>query len=52
MRYRPGAIWMSSELGWQPRHSFEEGLAATVRWYLGQQKWCRRVREQGGYSGG
>ena len=41
-----------TELGWQPCHSFEKGLAATVRWYLGQQKWCQQVREQSGYSGG
>jgi dTDP-glucose 4,6-dehydratase len=32
---------ISSELGWQPRHSFEEGLAATMRkqgdgWAAGQ----------------
>jgi len=51
-RYAIDPTRISSELGWQPRHSFEEGLAATVRWYLGQQKWCRQVREQGGYGGG
>jgi dTDP-glucose 4,6-dehydratase len=50
-RYAIDPTRISTELGWQPRHSFEEGLAATVRWYLGQQKWCRQVREQGGYSG-
>jgi dTDP-glucose 4,6-dehydratase len=51
-RYAIAPTRISSELGWQPRHSFEEGLAATVVWYLEQQDWCRRVREQGGYSGG
>jgi dTDP-glucose 4,6-dehydratase len=43
---------ISTELGWQPSHSFEEGLAARVAWHLQQQDWCRMVREQGGYSGG
>ncbi len=51
-RYAIDPTRISTELGWQPRHSFEEGLAATVRWYLQQQGWCQRVREQGGYSGG
>ena len=51
-RYAIDPTRISNELGWQPRHSFEEGLAATVAWYLGQQKWCRQVREQGGYGGG
>ena len=51
-RYAIDPTRISSELGWQPRHSFEEGLAATVRWYLEQQGWCQRVWEQGGYNGG
>jgi dTDP-glucose 4,6-dehydratase len=51
-RYAIDPTRISSELGWQPRHSFQEGLAATVAWFLEQQDWCQRVREQGGYSGG
>ena len=47
-RYAIDATRISTELGWQPRHSFDEGLAATVAWHLKQQDWCRRVREQGG----
>ena len=50
-RYAIDPTRISTELGWQPRHSFEEGLAATVRWILEQQGWCQRVREQGGYCG-
>jgi dTDP-glucose 4,6-dehydratase len=33
-RYAIDPSRISSELGWRPRHSFEEGLAETVRWYL------------------
>jgi dTDP-glucose 4,6-dehydratase len=50
-RYAIDPARISSELGWQPRHSFEQGLAATVRWYLDHLDWCRSVREQGGYTG-
>jgi dTDP-glucose 4,6-dehydratase len=50
-RYAIDPSRISSELGWQPRHSFEAGLEATVRWYLEHHDWCRQVREQGGYSG-
>ena len=50
-RYAIDPTKISMELGWQPRHSFEQGLAATVTWYTKQQVWCRAVREQGGYSG-
>ncbi|MEX0589439.1 MAG: dTDP-glucose 4,6-dehydratase [Cyanobium sp.] len=50
-RYAIDPSRISDELGWQPRHSFEEGLAATVRWYGEQQGWCVAVREQGSYTG-
>lgn len=32
------------ELGWRPRWSFEEGLAATVEWYVEHRDWVNRVR--------
>jgi dTDP-glucose 4,6-dehydratase len=50
-RYAIDPTRISTELGWQPRHSFEAGLAATVRWYLEQQAWCEQVRQRGGYGG-
>jgi nucleoside-diphosphate-sugar epimerase len=31
-------------LGWTPRVSFEEGLAATVRWYRENEAWWRPQR--------
>jgi len=50
-RYAIDPTRISSELGWQPRHSFEQGLAATVRWYLEQHSWCSQVRDRAGYGG-
>ena len=38
------------ELGWQPEWSFEEGLDATVAWYLDHEDWWRAIRE-GRYGG-
>jgi dTDP-glucose 4,6-dehydratase len=37
----PGKI--ERELGWRSYHSFEQGLAATIDWYLADTEWCRRV---------
>ncbi len=31
-------------LGWQPRHKFEEALEETVRWYLENQWWWRKIK--------
>ncbi len=50
---RPGHDWRYAiddskarrELGWAPRHEFETGLEQTVRWYLENTRWCRRVQE-------
>jgi dTDP-glucose 4,6-dehydratase len=50
-RYAIDASKISRELGWQPRHSFEQGLEATVRWYLEHLDWCQMVRDRAGYSG-
>ncbi|MEB3259170.1 MAG: dTDP-glucose 4,6-dehydratase [Cyanobacteriota bacterium] len=45
----PGRI--TAELGWQPRHSFEAGLAETVAWYLNHASWCATVRDRARYAG-
>ena len=50
-RYAIDPTRISTELGWTPRHSFEQGLEATVRWYLEHLEWCLQVLEQAGYSG-
>ena len=50
-RYAIDAAKITAELSWRPRHSFEEGLQATVRWYVENQSWCDLVRVQAGYQG-
>ena len=36
-RYALDAAKIRRELGWKPRISLDEGLATTVRWYLGSE---------------
>ena len=43
-RYAIDPTLICSELGWQPRHSFAQGLEATVRWYLDHLDWCETVQ--------
>jgi dTDP-glucose 4,6-dehydratase len=49
-RYAIDAGKIGRELGWKPRHSFENGLRETVRWYLDNKTWWERVRS-GVYRG-
>jgi dTDP-glucose 4,6-dehydratase len=47
-RYAIDAAKIRRELGWAPRHAFEEGLASTARWYVEHRDWCEQV--QTGYN--
>src|SRR5216683_1902380 len=49
-RYAIDAGKIQSELGWRPRHNFEDGLRQTVRWYLDNRGWWERVMS-GAYRG-
>jgi len=49
-RYAIDAAKIRDELGWSPRHDFDAGLDATVRWYLGRRDWCAAVQSSGGYQ--
>lgn len=49
-RYAIDAHKLRSELGWEPRESFESGMRRTLAWYLENQAWCRRVMD-GSYRG-
>jgi dTDP-glucose 4,6-dehydratase len=42
-RYAIDASKIQGELGWAPTVSFEEGMAATVDWYLANEAWVKRV---------
>ena len=49
-RYAVNFDRIQTELGWQPRHTFERGLVDTVTWYMENEAWWRTVlkRTKGG----
>ena len=49
-RYAIDCSKLKTELGWQPAVTFDEGLGATVDWYLENNEWIDRVRD-GSYQG-
>src|SRR5262249_15445789 len=46
LRYATDASKIRRELGWEPNHTFETGLEATVRWYLDNADWWQDIRQQ------
>jgi dTDP-glucose 4,6-dehydratase len=49
-RYAIDPSRIEAELGWEPAHTFEDGLRDTVRWYIDNPWWWERVRS-GAYRG-
>jgi len=42
-RYAIDNSKITSELGWQPVYTFEQGMMETINWYLSNQEWIDRV---------
>lgn len=49
-RYAIDPTRIERELGWRAQHGFEDGLAATIDWYLGHRDWWEPIRN-GQYAG-
>ncbi len=45
-RYAIDASRVRAELDWAPSVGFEDGLAATLDWYLAHEPWWRGIRER------
>ncbi|MEO8117348.1 MAG: dTDP-glucose 4,6-dehydratase [Bacteroidota bacterium] len=43
LRYAIDATKINQELGWKPSVTFEEGLSATIDWYLQNEEWLKNV---------
>ena len=43
-RYAIDASRLRDELGWEPKYTFERGIAETVDWYLANPGWVANVK--------
>lgn len=43
-RYAMDSSKARATLGWEPRHTFEQGLRQTIDWYVQNRQWWERVR--------
>jgi dTDP-glucose 4,6-dehydratase len=42
-RYAIDSSKIQHELGWQPSYIFEQGIAETIKWYMDNQTWWKRI---------
>jgi dTDP-glucose 4,6-dehydratase len=50
-RYALNDQKIKRDLGWQPRHTMEQGLRDTVTWYLAHSDWVTAIRKREEYQG-
>jgi dTDP-glucose 4,6-dehydratase len=43
-RYAIDAGKMARELGWSPKHCFDEAIRTTIRWYIEHEPWWRSIK--------
>ena len=46
LRYAINPARICSELGWEPRETFESGLRKTVEWYVTNKSWWQPIRSR------
>lgn len=46
LRYSLDSSKIRSQLGWRPRHTFDEALSRTVDWYMNNEKWWRPLAHE------
>lgn len=49
-RYAPDSTKLQQELGWKPKHIFEDSIGNVVKWYLDNKDWWRKIRLKKGFS--
>lgn len=47
-RYAIDPTKLETELGWQPKYTFDTGIEETVNWYLNNEDWWRPLKERAG----
>jgi dTDP-glucose 4,6-dehydratase len=42
-RYAIDSSKIQQELGWKPQYTFERGITETIKWYVENQQWWKRI---------
>ena len=44
-RYAIDASKIKTDLGWEPKETFETGIRKTIQWYLDHEDWWRKIQD-------
>lgn len=44
LRYAINCSKIEKEIGWKPKHNFENGLKETIQWYLNNEDWVKNIQ--------
>ena len=50
VRYSIDFKKLNKELGWSPKFKFDSALEITIKWYLNNQKWSKKVMNRAKYN--
>ena len=50
-RYSIDSTTINHLLGWKPRHTFNQGIIKTIRWYIDNLDWCESLMDNSKYYG-
>ena len=50
-RYSIDSSLIQKELGWFPKTNINDGIKATINWYIKNIDWCKKILSYSGYEG-
>ena len=50
-RYAIDSSLIQKELGWFPKTNINDGIKATINWYIKNIDWCKKILSYSGYEG-
>ena len=49
-RYAINFKKINEALGWEPKYNFDNALEITIKWYIDNQEWCKKVLNKANYK--
>ena len=51
LRYAIDSTKIKNDLGWEPQSDFDTNLEYTIKWYVENLRWCRKISDKANFDG-